>query len=131
MIKSNARSRGGRHTRHTTIEWPGAGWIAGGEAHRRRNWKARISPPHVAAWSQSQGPFAPASTMTCLACTTTGGAVPCTGPEMILAVVQHVVGDIDVGLDDTHNNSVPRSFYEAYYAGKERHRQDRRTPLIT
>jgi transposase len=54
------------------------------------------------------------------------------GPEMILAVVRHVVGEFGVGLDELHNDSTTVSFYGAYEeAGKEGHRQGRPTPAIT
>ena len=71
-------------------------------------------------------------------CTTTGwggawiGCSPCAGPEMILAVMRHVVGEFSVGLDELHNDSTTVSFYGAYEeAGKEGHRQGRPTPAIT
>ena len=54
------------------------------------------------------------------------------GPEMILAVMRHVVGEFSVGLDELHNDSTTVSFYGAYEeAGKEGHRQGRPTPAIT
>lgn len=53
-------------------------------------------------------------------------------PEMILAVVRHVVGEFDVGLDELHNDSTTVSFYGAYEAAtKEGNRHGRPTPAIT
>jgi len=54
------------------------------------------------------------------------------GPEMILAVVRHVVGEFEVGLDELHNDSTTVSFYGAYEeAGKAGCQQGRPTPAIT
>jgi transposase len=54
------------------------------------------------------------------------------GPEMILAVVRHVVSEFGVGLDELHNDSTTVSFYGAYEnAGKEGQRHGRSTPAIT
>ena len=53
------------------------------------------------------------------------------GPEMILAVVRHVVGEFEVGLDELHNDSTTVSFNGAYEdAGKEG-RPRPPTPAIT
>ena len=53
-------------------------------------------------------------------------------PEMILAVVRHVIGEFDVGLDELHNDSTTVSFYGAYEeATKEGRRHGRVTPAIT
>src|ERR1022692_593531 len=54
------------------------------------------------------------------------------GPEMILAVVRHVVSEFGVGLDELHNDSTTVSFYGAYEAAaKEGQRHGRSTPAIT
>jgi len=54
------------------------------------------------------------------------------GPEMILAVVRHVVSEFGVGLEELHNDSTTVSFYGAYEeAAKEGQRHGRSTPAIT
>ena len=54
------------------------------------------------------------------------------GPELILAVVRHVVQEFAVGLDELHNDSTTVSFYGAYEEAKQEGQQrGRRTPAIT
>ena len=54
------------------------------------------------------------------------------GPELILAVVRHVVGEFAVSLDELHNDSTSVSFYGAYEeAGKEGRQRGRATHAIT
>jgi transposase len=54
------------------------------------------------------------------------------GPELILAVVRHVVHAFAVSLDELHNDSTTVSFYGAYEeAAQEGQRRGRRTPAIT
>jgi transposase len=56
----------------------------------------------------------------------------CVGPELILAVVRHVVQEFAVSLDELHNDSTTVSFYGAYEAAAEEGQQrGRRTPAIT
>ena len=54
------------------------------------------------------------------------------GPELILAVVRHVIGEFQVSLDELHNDSTTVSFYGAYEDAKEEDTQrGRRTHAIT
>jgi len=54
------------------------------------------------------------------------------GPELILAVVRHVVQEFAVSLDELHNDSTTVSFYGAYEeAEQEGQQRGRRTPAIT
>jgi transposase len=54
------------------------------------------------------------------------------GPELILAVVRHVVQEFAVSLDELHNDSTTVSFYGAYEeAAEEGQQRGRRTPAIT
>jgi transposase len=54
------------------------------------------------------------------------------GPEFILAVVRHVIGEFKVSLDELHNDSTTVSFYGAYSdAEQEGIRLGRATPAIT
>ena len=54
------------------------------------------------------------------------------GPEMILAVVRHVVSEFSVSLDELHNDSTTVSFHGAYEdAEKEGSRRGRPTHAIT
>jgi hypothetical protein len=55
-----------------------------------------------------------------------------TGPELILAVVRHVIQEFQVGLDELHNDSTTVSFYGAYAeAAEEGRRWGRATHAIT
>jgi transposase len=55
-----------------------------------------------------------------------------TGPELILAVVRHVIAEFQVNLEELHNDSTTVSFYGAYpEATEEGRRQGRATPAIT
>jgi len=55
-----------------------------------------------------------------------------TGPELILAVVRHVLQEFHVGLDEVHNDSTTVSFYGAYSeAAEEGRRLGRATHAIT
>jgi transposase len=54
------------------------------------------------------------------------------GPELILAVVRHVVEEFSVSLDELHNDSTSISFYGAYEeAQQEGRRRGRATHAIT
>lgn len=54
------------------------------------------------------------------------------GPELILAVVRHVVQEFAVSLDELHNDSTTVSFYGAYEEAEQEGRQrGRRTHAIT
>lgn len=54
------------------------------------------------------------------------------GPELILAIVRHVVQEFGVSLDELHNDSTSVSFYGAYdEAQKEGRQRGRTTPAIT
>ena len=54
------------------------------------------------------------------------------GPELILAVVRHVVQEFDVGLEELHNDSTTVSFYGSYEgAEKESTQRGRATHAIT
>ena len=54
------------------------------------------------------------------------------GPELILAVVRHVVDKFAVSLDELHNDSTTVSFYGAYEEARQEGRQrGRSTPAIT
>jgi len=54
------------------------------------------------------------------------------GPELILAVVRHVIDEFQVSLDELHNDSTTVSFYGAYEeAAEEGRREGRITPAIT
>src|SRR5574337_928662 len=50
------------------------------------------------------------------------------GPELILAVVRHVVKEFSVSLDELHNDSTSVSFYGAY---EEAQQEDRRRGRVT
>jgi transposase len=55
-----------------------------------------------------------------------------TSPELILAVVRHVIEEFQVGLDELHNDSTTVSFYGAYSeAAEEGRRLGRATHAIT
>ena len=55
-----------------------------------------------------------------------------TGPELVLAVVRHVIQEFQVGLDELHNDSTTVSFYGAYTeAAEEGRRLGRATAAIT
>ena len=55
-----------------------------------------------------------------------------TGPELILAVVRHVIDEFQVSLEELHNDSTTVSFYGAYSeAAEEGRRQGRATAAIT
>lgn len=55
-----------------------------------------------------------------------------TGPELILAVVRHVIDEFQISLEELHNDSTTVSFYGAYpEATEQRRRQGRVTPAIT
>lgn len=55
-----------------------------------------------------------------------------TGPELILAVVRHVIAEFHVSLDELHNDSTTVSFYGAYSeASEEGLRLGRATHAIT
>ncbi len=55
-----------------------------------------------------------------------------TGPELILAVVRHVIAEFGVSLDELHNDSTTVSFYGVYQeASEEGNRQGRATHAIT
>jgi transposase len=55
-----------------------------------------------------------------------------TGPELILAVVRHVITEFQVSLDELHNDSTTVSFYGAYQeASQEGTRLGRTTHAIT
>ena len=55
-----------------------------------------------------------------------------TGPELILAVVRHVIAEFQVSLDELHNDSTTVSFYGAYdEAAEEGLRLGRATHAIT
>jgi transposase len=54
------------------------------------------------------------------------------GPELILAVVRHVIDEFQVSLDELHNDSTTVSFYGEYEnAAEEGRRIGRATPAIT
>jgi transposase len=55
-----------------------------------------------------------------------------TGPELILAVVRHVIAEFQISLEELHNDSTTVSFYGAYSeASKEGLRLGRATHAIT
>jgi len=55
-----------------------------------------------------------------------------TGPELILAVVRHVIAEYQISLDELHNDSTTVSFYGAYQeASEEGQRLGRATHAIT
>lgn len=55
-----------------------------------------------------------------------------TGPELLLAVVRHVVGEFGLSLEELHNDSTTVSFYGAYpEAAEEGLCRGRRTAAIT
>jgi transposase len=54
------------------------------------------------------------------------------GPELILALVRHVIAEFGISLDELHNDSTTVSFYGAYEeAEKEGQQRGRVTPAIT
>jgi transposase len=55
-----------------------------------------------------------------------------TGPELILAVVRHVIAEFQVSLEELHNDSTTVTFFGAYQeASEEGHRLGRATHTIT
>lgn len=55
-----------------------------------------------------------------------------TGPELILAVVRHVIAEFQISLDELHNDSTTVTFFGAYQeASEEGHRLGRATHAIT
>ncbi len=54
------------------------------------------------------------------------------GPDLIMAVLRHVVKEFDISLDELHNDSTTVSFYGAYdEAGQESEQRGRPTLAIT
>ena len=90
-------------------------------------WAARYAPDLLNVWPEQMALLHDDRLGRCLTRLFAG-----TGPELLLAVVRHVIQEFDVGLDELHNDSTTVSFYGAYAdAAAEGHRLGRATPAIT
>lgn len=90
-------------------------------------WAARFAPDLLNVWPEQVSLLHDDRLGRCLTRLFAG-----TGPELLLAVVRHVIGEFQVGLDELHNDSTTVSFYGAYpEATKEGRRLGRATHAIT
>ena len=90
-------------------------------------WAARFAPDLLNLWPEQVALLHDDRLGRCLT-----RLFAATGPELILAVVRHVIAEFQVGLDELHNDSTTVSFYGAYAeAGEEGRRLGRATAAIT
>jgi len=90
-------------------------------------WAARFAPDLFNLWDEQVALLHDDRLGRCLTRLFLG-----TGPELILAVVRHVIAEFQVSLDELHNDSTTVSFYGVYQeASEEGHRQGRATHAIT
>ena len=90
-------------------------------------WAARFAPDLLNMWPEQMALLHDDRLGRCLTRLFAG-----TGPELLLAVVRHVIQEFHVGLDELHNDSTTVSFYGAYSAAAEEGRRlGRATHAIT
>jgi transposase len=90
-------------------------------------WAARYAPDLFDLWIDDVSLLQDDRLGRCLARLFAGA-----GPELILAVVRHVIDEFQVSLDELHNDSTTVSFSGGYAdAAEEGHRAGRVTPAIT
>jgi transposase len=90
-------------------------------------WAARFAPDLFNLWDEQVALLQDDRLGRCLTRLFLG-----TGPELILAVVRHVITEFQVSLDELHNDSTTVSFYGVYQeASEEGHRLGRATHAIT
>jgi hypothetical protein len=90
-------------------------------------WAARFAPDLFNLWDEQVALLHDDRLGRCLTRLFLG-----TGPELILAVVRHVIAEFQVSLDELHNDSTTVSFYGVYQeASEEGHRLGRATHAIT
>jgi transposase len=90
-------------------------------------WAARFAPDLFNLWDEQVALLHDDRLGRCLTRLFLG-----TGPELILAVVRHVITEFQVSLDELHNDSTTVSFYGVYQeASEEGQRLGRATHAIT
>lgn len=90
-------------------------------------WAARFAPDLFNLWEEQVALLHDDRLGRCLTRLFRG-----TGPELILAVVRHVIAEYQVSLDELHNDSTTVSFYGAYQEAREEgQRLGRATHAIT
>ena len=90
-------------------------------------WAAQFAPDLFNLWDEQVAQLQDDRLGRCLTRLFVG-----TGPELILAVVRHVIAEFQVSLEELHNDSTTVSFYGAYpEASKEGLRLGRATHAIT
>ena len=90
-------------------------------------WAARFAPDVFNLWEEQVALLHDDRLGRCLTRLFRG-----TGPELILAVVRHVIAEYQVSLDELHNDSTTVSFYGAYQEAREEgQRLGRATHAIT
>jgi len=90
-------------------------------------WAARFAPDLFNLWDEQVAQLQDDRLGRCLTRLFVG-----TGPELILAVVRHVIAEFQVSLEELHNDSTTVSFYGAYpEASEEGLRLGRATHAIT
>lgn len=77
-------------------------------------WAVRFAPDLFNLWEEQVALLHDDSLGRCLTRLFRG-----TGPELILAVVRHVIAEYQVSLDELHNDSTTVSFYGAYQEASE------------
>ena len=90
-------------------------------------WAARFAPDLFNLWDEQVAQLQDDRLGRCLTRLFVG-----TGPELLLAVVRHVIAEFQVSLEELHNDSTTVSFYGAYQeASEEGLRLGRATHAIT